>query len=95
MKKRLFCLIVLACLMCSILCACEPKEEITAEQAISVVLEDLGEDAQYAGNPHVHMGTYKNEECYNIYITVNNESWVYIISTDGEILAKGPGSHSH
>lgn len=95
MKKRLICLLVLVCLMGSMLCACETKEEITAQQAISIMLEDLGDDAKNMSNPHVHTGTYENKSCYNIYVTINGESWAYIISTEGEILSKGPGGHSH
>lgn len=95
MKKRLICALVLVCLMCGMLCACGAKTKITAEQAISVALEALGDDAANASSPHVHTGTYKNKECYNVYITVNEESWVYMISMTGEVLAKGPSGHSH
>ncbi len=95
MKKRLFSVLVLVCLVCSFMCACTPKEEITDAQAVSIVLEHLGEDAKDIATPHVHKGTHKNENCYNVYVTIDGESWVYIISMDGEILARGPGAHSH
>ena len=95
MKKQLFCMLALACLMCCFLWACETKEEITADQAFSIVLEDFGDDAENVGDPHIHTGTYKNESCYNIYVTIDGESWVYVISTYGEILGKAPSTHSH
>lgn len=95
MKKSLICFLVLVCLMCGMLCACETKEEITAEEALTILLEDLGDEATNVSNPHIHTGTYKNQECYNIYITKSGESWVYVISMDGKILTKGPGGHSH
>ena len=95
MKKRWISVVVLLCLFCGVMCACQPKEEIDAEQAVAVVMEDLGDLAQYAGSPHVHTGTYDNEGCYNVYVTVNNDSWVYVISLCGEIIFKGPSSHSH
>ena len=95
MKKRLFSILALVCLVCSLLCACEKKEEITGDQAAAIVLEALGENAKNVGTPHVHPGTHNNKDCYNVYVTVDGESWVYIVSYDGEILAMGPGSHSH
>ncbi len=95
MNKRLFSIFVLVCLVCGLMCACETETEITTEQAVSIMLEDLGDDAENIGDPHIHTGTYENKNCYNIYITIDGESWVYVISTDGEILAKELGSHSH
>ena len=95
MKKRLFSIFVLLCLVCSLMCACDPKKEITANQAVSIVFQDLGNDVKNASDPHVHTGTYNNQDCYNVYISVNGEDWVYIISAEGEILSKGPGGHSH
>ena len=95
MKKRLICLLVLVCMVCSVLCACTSKEKITGEQALTIMLEDLGEDAVDAVDPHIHENTFNNEHVYNIYFTLDGESWVYVISDEGEIMAKGPGGHSH
>lgn len=95
MKKRLICMLLLVCLLSSVLCACGEKKEITANDAIDIVMEDLGDSAAYADTPHVHTGTYNNEDCYNVYITVSDMSWMYIISMDGDIITKGPSSHSH
>lgn len=95
MKKRLSSLLVLVCLVCVTLCGCAANKEITANQAVVMMLSDLGKDAGSIGEPHVHTGTYEDQDCYNIYVTLDGEAWVYVISTDGEILTKGPGSHSH
>ncbi len=95
MKKRFFVVLALLCLICCVMCACESKKEISADQAVSVVLENLGDDAKNVDQPHVHAGTYKNETCYSVYVTINEESWVYIVSTDGKILSKGLSNHSH
>lgn len=95
MKKRLFCLFLAVCMMCSILCACSGKK-ITAEEAVAIMMEDLGSESATASDPHVHTGTFDGKDCYNIYFTKGGESWLYVISTDGEIIGQGPsGGHSH
>ena len=95
MKKRLIRMLALVCLVCIFMCACDSKEEITADQAVSIMMEDLGAEAGSVGEPHIHTGTFDNKDVYNIYISVSGESWVYIISADGEIIAKAPAEHSH
>ena len=94
MLKRWFALLALVSIVCGVMCACGSKE-ISAEEAVAVVLEDLDADIKNAGSPHVHTGTYNNEACYNVYITVNNHPLVYKISIHGEILYKGLSEHSH
>ena len=97
MKKRLFrslALICLACLLCSLVCGCKEKQ-ITSDQAVSIVLESLGSSAQVEGEPHVHEETINNVRCYSVYISVNGQSWVYYVSTEGKILSKAFSSHSH
>ena len=70
-------------------------EAITSDEAVAIVLEDLGLTSQEAGSPHIHEGTYEGQSCYNIYVTANGESLTYVVSTTGEILHKGEGEHSH
>ena len=97
MKKRLFsilALVCLVCLLCCLMCGCKEKQ-ITSEQAVSIVLESLGDSAQVAGEPHVHEETINNVRCYSVYLTVNGQSWVYFVSTEGKILSKSFSSHSH
>jgi hypothetical protein len=86
---------MLVCIVCSVLCACQPKKEITSEEAVQIAMNDLGDKAATAGEPHVHTGTYENVACYNVFVTVDNLPFVYVISTTGEILHKGFGNHSH
>ena len=99
MKKsmlRLAGVLVLLCLACGIFSACDTRRNITAEQAIVIMLEDLGDDVKYAADPHVHADTYQDQDCYNVYFSLKGESWVYVISIYGDILDKGPsGGHSH
>lgn len=95
MTKRLFALLAVVCILCGMLCACQPKKEITSEEAVQIVMNDLGDKAENAGEPHVHSGTFENVACYDIYVTVDGLPFVYVISTEGEILHKGFGNHSH
>ncbi len=96
MKKRLIAILIFACILCGVMCACEPKKkEITADEAVTIVMEDLGKGMIDVGEPHVHSGKYGNQDCYNVYITVNGEPWVYVVSTYGIILHKGLSNHSH
>ena len=84
------------CMLCAVLCACSAKEDITPEEAVEVVMKDLGQLADKASSPHVHEGTYNNQPCYNIYVTVNGVSLTYVISMRGRILYSGAGeAHSH
>ena len=95
MKKRLFTLLILICMVLFTICSCESEKKITVDEAFTIMIEDLGENATGVSAPHIHEGTYEGKDCYNIYITANGESLVYVISTSGEILYKGNGSHSH
>ena len=89
--------LALVCLVCIVgiaLLTCG-KETVTSDEAFEIVLKDLGITEQEAGSPHIHEGTYQDQACYNVYITVNGESLTYVVSTTGKILHKGEGSHSH
>lgn len=90
MKKGLALLLML-CLLGAMLCACGGKK-ITAEEAFEIVLADLGDKAENAGEPHIHESTYKS---YNIFVPVGDEPLVYVVSDTGEILHSGIGTHSH
>ena len=95
MMKRLLALFVLVCVICAVACSCEEKETISIEDAISIALTDLGVSAEEVEAPHVHIGQYNGQSCYNVYVTVEDHSYVYSISTYGEILHSELGSHSH
>lgn len=89
--------LVLVCVVClvGVLVLTCGKETITSDQAYEIVLKDLGLTSQDVASPHIHEGTYENQSCYNIYVTANGKSLTYVVSTTGEILYKGEGSHSH
>ena len=94
--KRQIAGLLLVCLILSLLTACgSKKEEITADQAWKVVCEDLQIVPENAATPHIHSSNYNNQECFNIFVTINGESLMYVVSNTGEILYKGQGSHSH
>ena len=97
MNKRIIAMLLMLCMVLCIFTACGSKEEttITVDDAWQIVLTDLGDDAVNATAPHVHDGTYDNQECYNIFFNVGDESLTYVVSTTGEILYKGEGEHSH
>ncbi len=94
MLKKVTAVFLVVCLLGLVLCACG-KEPITEEEAFQVVLADLGEKAELAGEPHIHESTHKNKPCYNVFVTVGDESLVYIISQTGEIIYQGIGGHNH
>ena len=93
--KRLVSCLILVSILCAVLCACQPKEAITVDDAIQIMTEDLGEYAVKMENPHIHTGTFDKTECYYIYITLGSVPYVYAISFEGEILYKGLTEHSH
>ena len=93
--KRLFAVVLLACMLCIAMCACQPKENITEEQAVEVVMEDLGVLVSNVSDTHVHESTYNNKPCYNVYVTVGGVPMTYVVSMDGKILHHGTGGHSH
>ena len=90
----IFVLVCVVCLTGVLLLTCN-NGVITSDKALEIVCEDLGVTEAEVGTPHIHEGTYENQSCYNIYVTVNGESLSYVVSTKGEILHKGTDSHSH
>ncbi len=93
MAKKWIALLLLACVLCGVLSGC--KQKITAQEAAQIVLAELGEDVQPDQAPHVHQATYRNEPCFNVFVTVDQQSFVYIVSDTGDILLSGPSDHQH
>ena len=87
-------LVIAVCLVGVIAFTCGDKK-ISSEEALEIVLDDLKLTSQQVGSPHIHEGTYENKPCYNVYLTANGKSLTYVVSTEGEILHKGEGGHSH
>ena len=93
--KKLIAVLLLSCMLCVALCACQPTSQITEDKAVEIVMEDLGLLVNNVSETHVHEGTYNNQSCYNVYVTVGGVSMTYIVSMNGTILHKGTGGHSH
>lgn len=92
--KKLFVLAVAAVMLLALLAGCG-DQQITAERAQKIVLDDLGVSADQV-TMHTHITTYENEACYSIYVTVDGETLEYIInSIGGEILTIQESEHSH
>lgn len=97
MTKRILVLFAAVCLLLTVTVACGQKKPkvITQDEAFAIIMEDIGKDAVISGDPHVHVGEYQQQVCYDFYLTVDGKSVSYVISTSGEILHKGNDSHSH
>ena len=94
MTKKLIAYLLLFCIFACMLSGCSKK--ITAQEAANIVIESLDEGAQVSGATHVHDSNYAGKACFNVFITVDGESFLYIVSDTGEILAHGPSdAHSH
>lgn len=95
MLKRSTAILLLIIMVAGMFTACQPS--ITSEEAIQVALADMKADEADVESVHVHEGTYQNQACYNVYITVDGTSMTYVIAFHGgEILAKMEGAgHSH
>ena len=90
----IFVLVCVVCLTGVLLLACN-NGVITSDEALEIVCKDLGVTEAEVGTPHIHEDTYQHQPCYNVYVTVNGKFLSYVVSTKGEILHKGEGSHSH
>ena len=93
MAKKIIAMVLMACLLCSMLAGC--KSKITSDQALQIVMDDLGDASSMVSSTHVHNGTHDGKPCFNIYVTVNGVSLAYVVSETGKILSKGAGDHSH
>lgn len=95
MKKRIIALALALCLVCAVFVGC--AKNLTANEAFQVVLDDMGISANQAGHPHIHEGMFETTPCYNIYVTVGETNWYYIVTTKGEIVnvAEMEEGHSH
>ena len=91
MKKLLVILLVLWL----ILPGCTSgKKGITEDEAIAIVLADLGVSADEASF-HVHASVDKVPQ-YTVYVTVGTRTMEYVVRmVDGKILSAEESSHSH
>ena len=93
--KRFLSLILTVCMVCCLFGACAAKPDLTSQEAYQVVLDSLGDKADTAKDPHIHSGEYRGIPCYNIYVTVDGVSMLYVLSKTGDILHSAQASHSH
>ena len=94
MTKKLIACLLLFCIFACLVSGCAKK--ITAQEAANLVIDSLDDGEQVSGAPHVHESTYGGKDCFNVFITVGEESFLYIVSNTGEILAHAPSeAHSH
>lgn len=95
MFKRIIAALLLVALFGCVLAACEEDKSITGLEAKQLVLKDLGITEEQA-TVHVHTGKSGGEDCYFVYVTYGTENLQYVIRvSDGQILSKGHGTHSH
>lgn len=92
--KRLIAILLLACMVVTLLAAC--SSAIDTERAKQIALKDMGIKESQATAVDVHLTEHEGAASYSVYITYNGEQTEYVIhGTTGEILSKGPSSHSH
>lgn len=92
--KRIIAILLLACMAVTLLAAC--SSAIDTEKAKQIALKDMGIKESQATAVDAHITEYEGIASYSVYITYNGAQTEYIINgKTGEILHKGPGSHSH
>lgn len=93
MMKRIIAIAVVLCLICCVFVGC--KKNISAKEAFEIVLQDLGKTANSVSTPHIHEGMFDTTPCYNIYVTVGEENWYYIVTVEGEIVNEALLDEAH
>lgn len=92
--KRIIAILLLACMAVTLLAAC--SSAIDTEKAKQIALKDMGIKENQATAVDTHITEYEGVASYSVYITYNGAQTEYIINgKTGEILHKGPSSHSH
>ena len=96
MTKRILICLLLAALLCGMLAACNSNKLISAEEAKSIALKDMGITEDQAKSIDIHPAVGEGEPMFSIYITYNGKTMEYVINAiSGEIISKGESSHSH
>lgn len=90
MTKRILALMLTLFIMCGVLAACG-SEKITVEKAQQIALEDMGVSANEA-TVHAHTA---QDGSFTVFVTHNGENMTYVIGTDGQIVTKAEGGHTH
>ena len=99
MLKRLTAILLLCALVLALATACGGKSSIiTTEQAQKIALEAAGVSDEDAAQVHVHVGSYEDTPCFDVFVTVGSVTYEYMIDAKtGEVLYSGEsdGGHSH
>lgn len=94
MTKRIIATLLLVCMAITLLAAC--SDALDTEKAKQIALKDMGITEDQASAIDAHLTEYEGAASYSIYITYNGQQTEYIIhGKTGEILHKGPSTHSH
>ena len=94
MKKRIMAVLVLVALLLGVFTACGNKTKVlTSEDAQAVAMEQAGLTKDQITDMHTHIVTDNGIPCYNVHITSENGSYVYLIAAaDGTVISGGEGS---
>jgi predicted small lipoprotein YifL len=96
MKKRLISLLLITVLALSLLTACGNDGPLAPEDAMEIVMEDMGIDQSDVDSIDTHVTTVNGVACYVVYITVDGEHMQYLIDgVSGEILTKEETDTGH
>lgn len=87
MKKYIAIFTLTAILLC-LLTACGGSA-ITVNEAQQIVMKDLGVSANDVQDIHSHVMTEGGKPSYSIHVTVGENEYEYVISSDGKILSSG------
>ena len=95
MLRRTISLLLIAVALLGLLAGCKKSTTISVEEAQQIVLDDLGVLAGQV-TMHPHVGEFKGEPCYCIYVTIDGHTLEYLIdSKTGEILSTKESNHQH
>ena len=96
MCKRILVCLLLAAMLCGLLAACNNNKLISAEEAKSIALKDMGITEEQAKSVDIHPAVGEGEPMFSIYINYNGKNMEYVINAlTGEIISKGESSHTH
>jgi uncharacterized membrane protein YkoI len=99
MTKRIISLFVIAMLLMGLMglmAGCKDDGPLTPEEAMEIVMEDMGIDQSDVDSIDTHVTTVNGVACYVVYITVDGEHMQYLIDgVSGEILTKEETDTGH
>ena len=96
MNRRIVAVLMLALLVLGLFAGCQEESEvISQEDAVAVVLEELGKTEDEV-TAHVHVTTHEGMPCWGVYVTVDGQTYLYAVHCEtAEILSVQKSDHSH